>query len=278
MIVKELRNIWWMLLFGVLIFLPVLVSGPTPYAQLVEIAKSDNVFLDMQIPSMFEQDTGVPKDPVLFAAEEMALFFGAVGKTFLFPLAAVLGIGLISAEAGRNTIFFLLSKPVGRDRVLLTKWAVGTVALLGIVAFFGTAFIASAAAKGYPMDVLSITGIVLSILLLWLGSLSVFGLALAISVLLRNVVWSAIAILSLSAVTWAFSSFLLGFWMNYFLDEGESLRLSAGIVQRAIIPYYWSSKDLYLGDSFALANFAVCLLAAALTLLAALWAFRRKAF
>jgi ABC-2 type transport system permease protein len=277
-IAKELRNVWWMLALGVLIFLPVLISGPTPYAQLVEIAKTDNVFLDMQVPSMFEEDTGVPKDPVLFAAEEMALFFGAVGKTFLIPLAAVLGVGLVSAEAGRSTIFFLLSRPVGRDRVLLTKWVVGAVALLGIVAFFGIAFVASAAAKGYPLDLLSVTGIGLSILLLWLGSLSVFGLTLAISVLLRNLAWSAIAILALIVLTWALSSFLYGFWINYFLGGGESLRLSAEVVQKTIIPYYWSSKDLYLGDSFALVNFAVCLLAAALTLLAALWTFRRRAF
>ena len=278
MIAKELRNIWWMLALGVLIFSPVLVSGPTPYAQLVEIAKTENALLNLPVPSIHEQDTGIPKDPVLFAAEEMALFFGAVGKTFLMPLAAVLGIGLISAEAGRSTIFFLLSKPVGRNRIVLAKWAAGAVALLGVVAFFGTAFIASAAAKGYPMDLLSITGIVLSILLLWLGSLSVFGLALAISVLLRNVVWSAVVMLSLLVATWTFSSFLYGFWMNYFLDDHESLRLSAGLVQRAIIPYYWSSKDLYLGNSFALVNFAVCLFVATLTLLAALWAFRRRAF
>ena len=278
MIAKELRNVWWMLALGVLIFLPVLISGPTPYAQLVEIAKTDNGFLDIQVPSMFEVDTGIPKDPVHFAAEEMALFFGAVGKTFLIPLAAVLGVGLVSAEAGRSTIFFLLSRPVGRDRVLLTKWAVGAVALLGVVAFFGIAFVASAAAKGYPLDLLSVTGIGLSILLLWLGSLSVFGLALAISVFLRNLAWSAIAILALLVLTWALSNFLYGVWMNYFLDDGESLRLSAEAVQRTIIPYYWSSKDLYLGNSFALANFAVCLSAAAITLIVALWTFRRRAF
>ncbi len=211
MIAKELRNVWWMLALGVLIFSPVLISGPTPYAQLVEIAKTDNVFLDMRVPSMFEEDTGVPKDPVRFAAEEMALFFGAVGKTFLIPVAAVLGVGLVSAEAGRSTTFFLLSRPVGRDRVLLTKWAVGAVALLGIVAFFGIAFVASAAAKGYPLDFLGVTGIGLSILLLWLGSLSDFGLALAISVSLRNLTWSAIVILASLVLTWALSNFLYGF-------------------------------------------------------------------
>jgi hypothetical protein len=89
-----------MLALGALIFLPVPISGPTPYAPLVEIAKTDNVFLDMQVPPMFEEDAGVSRDTVLFAAEEMALFFRAVGKTFLILLAAVLGVGLVSAGAG----------------------------------------------------------------------------------------------------------------------------------------------------------------------------------
>jgi ABC-type transport system involved in multi-copper enzyme maturation permease subunit len=278
MIAKELRNIWWMLGVGMLIFLPVLVSGPTPYTQLVEIAKMDNNFLTMPVPSIFEQDTRIPKDPVLFAAEEMALFFGAVGKTFAMPIAAVLGIGLVSMEAGRDTIFFLLSKPVGRNRVILAKWATGALALLLIAAFFGVTFVASAATKGYPLEPLSATGIAFSIVLLWLGSLSVFGVALAFSVFMRNVVWSAVAVLALLAMPWVFFNFLYGFWMNYFLDDGESLRLSAEVVQKAIIPYYWSSKDLYLGNSFAPVNFAVCLFTAAIPLFATLFLFKRKAY
>jgi hypothetical protein len=44
-----------------------------------------------------------------------------------------------------------------------------------------------------------------------LGSLSVCGLDLAISVLMRNLVWSAIAILSLMVLTRAFSSSLCSF-------------------------------------------------------------------
>jgi hypothetical protein len=50
--------------------------------------------------------------------------------------------------------------------------------------------------------------------------------------------------------------------MSYFPGDGESLRLRAEVVQRAIIPCYWSGKDLYPGDSFALVNSTVCLLAA----------------
>lgn len=278
MVAKELRNVWWMLIIGALIFLPTLVSGPTPYPQLVEIAKSEPELLALQVPSMHEQDTKIPEDPVVFAAEEMALFFGGVGKTFFIPIAAVLGIGLISAEAGRNTIFFLLSRPISRTRVLLVKYATGALALLGVAVFFGVGLIVSADARGYPLDHLNSTGIALSILLLWLGSLSVFGLALACSVLVRNLVWSAIAVLSLLALAWSLSGFFYAFWMNYFLDEHESLGLSADVVQRAIIPYYWSSKDLYLGDSLAVVNFLVCLFIAALALLAALWLFNRKAY
>lgn len=275
MVAKELRSLWWMLAFGMLMFMPVLVSGPTPYPQLVEVARMDNNLMAMHTPSIYEQDTGVPMDPVLFAAEEMALFFGSTGKTFLIPLAAVLGVGLVSTEAGRGTIFLLLSKPIGRGQVLLTKWAVGALALLAISAFFGVAFVASAAAKGYPLDSLSPTGVALSILLLWLGSLSVLGLALALSALMRNALWSVLAVLSLLVAIWVFFNFLSGLWMEFFLSSNE---LSVPIVQRVIIPYYWSSKDLYLGDSLALVNFAVCLFTAALALFAALWVFRRKEY
>ncbi len=278
MIAKELRNVWWMLIVGALIFLPTLASGPTPYAQLVEIAKSEPELLALQVPSIYEQDTKIPEDPVIFAAEEMALFFGGVGKTFLIPVAAVLGIGLISAEAGRDTIYFLLSRPISRTHVLLAKYAAGALALLGVAVLFGVGLIVSAGARGYPMDHLNPIGIALSILLLWLGSLSVFGLALALSVVLKNLIWSAVAILALLALTWSLSNLLVGFWMNYFLDDHEALGLSAEVVQRAMFPYYWSSKSLFLGRSLASTNFAFCLITAVLPLLAALWSFNRKAY
>jgi ABC-type transport system involved in multi-copper enzyme maturation permease subunit len=278
MLAKEWEGFWWRFAVGVLLLLPILISGPTPYEQLVQIAETEAVYMELEEPSLFEQDTGIPENPVAFAMEEMALFFGAVGKTFFILIAVVLGVGLLSAEAGRNTIFFLLSKPVSRTRVLLAKYAVGAAALLGVAVFFGVGLVFSAGARGYPVGSLDVTGVALSIALLWLGSLSIFGLALALSVVLRDLIQSAIAVLSLLVLVWVCSNFLYGFWMNYFLDEHEALGLSADIVQRAIFPYYWSSAELYLGDSFASTHFVTCFITAVVPLLAAMWLFNRKAY
>ncbi len=277
MIAKEWRGFWWKFAFGALLLLPILVSGPTSYAHLVKIAESEPVLMEVPGPSLFE-DAEIPDDPVEFAMQEMALFFGAVGKTFFIFIAVVLGVGLFSAEADRNTIFFLLSKPISRTRVLLTKYAVGAVALLAVAVFFGVGLVFSAGAKGYPLGFLDVWGVTLSIALLWLGSLSIFGLALALSVVLKDLIRSAIAVLALLVLAWTFSNFLYGFWMNYFLDDYEALGLSADILQKAIFPYYWSSADLYLGQSFASTNFVICFITAAAALLAALWLFQRRSY
>lgn len=286
MLAKEVRNFSWMLIVGLAIVLPILLIGPTPYTQLVKFERSETPLSqqgappapDVEVPSIFERDVKIPEEPVAFAMEEMALFFGAVGKTFFIFVAAILGVGLLPAESGRSTIFFLLSKPISRTRVLLTKYVVGATALFGVAVFFGVGLVVSAGARGYPLESLDIAGVALSVVLLWLGSLSVFGLALTLSVALKNLIWSAVAILALMALTWSLSNLLLGFWMNYFLDDRGVPGLSADIVQRAMFPYYWSSKNLFLGQSLASTNFAFCLMTAVLPLLAAVWSFNRKAY
>lgn len=50
----------------------------------------------------------------------------------LLILAATVGSSLIAAEVSRNTIFVLLSRPLSRERVLLTKYGVGAAGLLGV--------------------------------------------------------------------------------------------------------------------------------------------------
>ena len=81
--------------------------------------------------------------------------------------------------------------------MLLTKYTVGAAALLGVAVFFGVGLVFSAGARGYPVESLDVTGVALSIALLWLGSLSIFGLTLALSVLLKDLIRSAIAVLLL---------------------------------------------------------------------------------
>jgi hypothetical protein len=50
-----------------------------------------------------------------------------------------------------------------------------------------------AATRGYPLSHLSIVGVVLSAVLLWLGSLSVLGVAIFMSVVFRSVIGSVLA-------------------------------------------------------------------------------------
>jgi ABC-type transport system involved in multi-copper enzyme maturation permease subunit len=276
-IAKELRDVWWKFAAGTLLFLWALWSGPTPYAELVDIARTTPAMaqnsMPSTMPSIFE-NVEIPKDPVEFAMQEMALFHGGVGKVFFVPVAAVFGIGLISGEVSRNTIFLLLSRPTSRTRLLLTKYAVGAVALLGVASLFSVGLVISAGVRGYPLGSLSITGVALSTVLLWLGALSVFGVALLFSVVIRSMVVGIAAVLLIPVV--AYSSY--GYWANYFLDDYEALGLTPDLVQGVMLPYFWSSESLYLGEGLAATNFLICLITAIVPLLAALWLFRRKAY
>src|SRR4028118_71631 len=48
-------------------------------------------------------------------------WFGRIGLQIIVVLAALLGGSLIAGEVSRGTIFFLLSKPLSRERILLSK-------------------------------------------------------------------------------------------------------------------------------------------------------------
>ena len=77
-------------------------------------------------------------------------------------VAIVLGAGLIAGEVNKGTIFFLLGKPISRERVLLIKYAVSALILLAISAITSIALIVTAAVMGHPQD---IGGVMISALL-----------------------------------------------------------------------------------------------------------------
>jgi ABC-2 type transport system permease protein len=98
-------------------------------------------------------------------------------------MAAILGAGLISGETSRGTIYFLLSMPVSRERVLLTKYALGA-GVLFVVAMLGSiALLVTTAALGYPQNMV---GVLVSAVLMWLGWLFVLGTSLMLSVVLDS--------------------------------------------------------------------------------------------
>src|SRR5262249_52887920 len=111
-------------------------------------------------------------------------WFSKNGTQVVAVLAAVLGCGLIGAEANKGTIFFLLSKPVSRVRVLLVKYAVNAGLLLAMVLAGSAGLVVAAAIVGRPQP---LGGVLISTVLLWLGTLFVLGLAMLFSVLFKDV-------------------------------------------------------------------------------------------
>lgn len=116
---------------------------------------------------------------------------------------------------------------------------------------------------------------VLSVFVLWLGVLFVLGTALLVSIIFRSVLASiAACALALLLV------FALPVVIAYLCPAGYlwslSLRLELYTYWRPT--YYYYSNDFYRIGGFAFTNYLVCLTSAALSLMAALWLFNRKAY
>jgi ABC-2 type transport system permease protein len=184
-------------------------------------------------------------------------WFSKNGPEILAILAAVLGASLIASEVNKGTIFFLLSKPVSRDRVLLTKYLVSALILLGVVLLSGITILVAAAMVGHPQHV---GGVLISTILLWLGMLFVLGLALLFSVLfhdvLRPLIFSLLLTLLLS---------IPGFIPNVTLNDWS-------------LTFYWSKFAAYQGTMFPLKALLICLIAAIVPVALAIPLFRKQAY
>jgi ABC-2 type transport system permease protein len=182
-------------------------------------------------------------------------WFQLNGPFILALGAAILGCGLIAGEVSKGTIFFLLSKPVSRERILLTKYGVSMGILFAVTLTASITIEGVGIALGHPQEVLRL---LVATVLLWLGALFPLGLSLFFSVVFPDIVRPLAfalvitVVLSLSAI----------------FPNGQDWSLLR----------YWSSSDAYLGGGFPLKESLVCLVAAALPLLGALVVFRRKAY
>ena len=192
---------------------------------------------------------------VPFATFVWPHWFETNGPAILAIFAAVLGGGLIANEINKGTIFFLLSKPVSRERILLTKYAVsaGLLLLVSVMGALAIALISSILA--HPQDLLRLlvaTG------LLWLTALFPLGLSLFFSVMSSDSVRPVIF----------------------------SLLITLMLVLPAIVPggqewslwHYWSNQNAYQTGMFPLKEYLICLFVASIPLFAALIVFHRKAY
>lgn len=278
MIAKEWQEARWKFVVGMLLFLALVAANLSPY---------EFIRMNIEIPPLAPDGSSLPSgaqvsDPLEWAITNL-WFSYSTGKSALALLAIVLGIGFFSAEASRGTIFLLLSKPVGRVRVFFAKYVVGALILLAIAALGNIGLILIAAYKGYPLGHMSMTGVTLSTLLLWLGSLSILGLALLISVVFDDVIRSALVGLAFTLMVFVLP-LDLDFGapderINRFLAEADPEPTAhLGLARGAALTFYWSSENLYQGKALAPTHFLVCLIAAVLPLVGALWMFKRKAY
>lgn len=124
MIAKEWRDARWKFLIATVpvVLLVLLLS---PYGEFVEEAR--------RIPG---------EDPVENALRDLNDLYYLGGFFVLLPLAAFLGVASISGEVSSGTVLLLLSRPMSRTRLLLTKYAVCAGTLL-VAAVLGKSLIAA---------------------------------------------------------------------------------------------------------------------------------------
>lgn len=247
MIARELRGAWWKLIIAAV--------GAVP-AVLIVAAYLPPYETTGRIVERFSDE----------AALEHILNVYDGGGVALALLAILLGTATVTEEVGRGTIYLLLSKPVSRTRILLTKYTISAGILFLAAALGHAVLIVAAVARGYPLGLLNAYGVVLSTALIWLGSLSVLGLAVMFSVLCRNALVSAAA------------TFVTAYLSLYVLPGYAELFVPYDILEKVAPLYSWTSAALYAGDGLAPLNFLACFAVMTVLLVTPLWLFNRRAY
>jgi ABC-type transport system involved in multi-copper enzyme maturation permease subunit len=251
MALKELIEARWKAIIGIAICVAIAGALAGTYDLLKNLlAQSSSL---KQVPQSLQQQV-----QQVFGSYNVYVWgqwFGKNGAEIVAVLAAVLGCSLIGAEANKGTIFFLLSKPVSRVRVLLIKYAVNAALLLAIVVAASLALLVATALTGHSQD---IGGLAVSTLLLWLGALFVLGLALLFSVLFKDILRPLVLALIITVLL-AIPGFIPN-WSDWSL------------------PGYWSSQAAYLGQEFPTKALIICLVAAVVPVLLAIPLFQKQAY
>lgn len=250
MVIKELIEARWKAITGGILALALVVLSTATY-DLLKPALND--VSKQPLPQFLQQQVQqLVSNYDLYVWQN---WFAKNGPELLALLAAVLGAGLIAGEVNKGTIFFLLGKPISRERVVLTKYAISASILFAIIGLGSVILLVTAVIAGHPQP---IGGVVISTLLLWLGVLFVLGLALLFSVIFTDVLRPLFCALIITIVM-----SIPGFIPNW-----GAWSLTG----------YWSDQAAYLGQEFPTRALIVCLVAAALPLILALPLFRRQAY
>ncbi len=254
MVAKELIDVRWKALIGGLLVVAISALVTLSYGWirtlLADAATS-------RLPDSLRTQLGLVLGN--FDVYIWSQWFAKNGQMLLGGLAGFLGGGLIAGEASKGTSFFLLSKPVSRERILLTKYALSAVVLLGVTLLGSLALLVVAPVQGHPQ---SVGGVLIATLLLWLGTMFVLGLALLFSVIFDDIL-RPVAFALIIAVLVGIPS-AVGFFLPSWSDWS--------------LPNYWASLPAYLGTTFPAKELAVCLVAAVLPVAVALPVFRKRQY
>ncbi|MEO7001650.1 MAG: ABC transporter permease [Ktedonobacterales bacterium] len=251
MVVKEIIEARWKAIIGGAVAVVVAAVLASVYNLLKNTLETGNGAKQppAQIQALIQQMLGS------YDAYAWSQWFSKDGPELLAILAAVLGASLISSEVSKGTIFFLLSKPMSRERVLLTKYLVSALSLFGATLLGSVALLIVAAIVGHPQQ---IGGVLISTVLLWLGMLFVLGLALLFSVVFKDVLRPLVGSL---LVTIAFS-------VPGYIPHAQDWNLT----------FYWASFAAYEGTAFPWKALIICLVAAIVPVALAVLLFRKQAY
>ena len=251
-IAKELIDARWKAIIGAALGLISIIAGAVGY----DMMKS--ALTQQQLDSLAGTFGGDFASRLSnYGAFIWAQTFNIAGNNgvIIMIVAALIGSSLIAGEVGKGTIFLLLSRPLSRDRILLTKYGVGVVVLLGMNALAGVVLAVVAALAGHPQD---LGGIAISVLLFWLGATFVLGLSTFFSLFFSDVL-RPIA-LTLAAVI---------------------LMSLPGLFPKGadwVLPSYWASLPAFLGQEFPTKALIISIVAAVVPILVAVPIFRRQAY
>nr|BBH87976.1 hypothetical protein KTC_27270 [Thermosporothrix sp. COM3] len=227
------------------------------------LGSAGNILFSSLLPSATDEHMvpmfqSVAQEPLkdTFEALVWQSWFMMNGPAILGLFAILLGSGLIANEVNKGTLFFLLSKPISRDRLLLTKYGVSAGLLLIVGLMSALTVVLVCLLLGHAQNILNLltaTG------LLWLGTLFPLGVSLCFSILspdsLRPVIFTLLVVLALTLLPMS-------------LPGGQNWSLW----------HYWGSQSAYITGHFPLKEYIVCFVVAVVPLLLALIVFRRKAY
>ena len=261
MIVKEARADRWAVLIGLVVIALRILTVVTVNLKAQSLAALQYQFdADFSLVASRHFSAG--------SAFLWATFFNDLTLYLLVGLGGVvLGAGLVASETSSGSIFVLLSRPVSRTRALLTKYGVAAALSLVLCALCGCMALAVGAWQGVAAP--PVGGLLLSIVLLWLGMLCVMGLTLLYSVVVPN----ALA----AGVLGFFTIYVLGIAPLFHTGTAPHITYFLGGPDWSIVSY-WGSLSIYAGTDSPLKSLLVAAIAALIPAVVALMLFVRKAF